>query len=109
VFLKQNDYSLANPAKVLNFLDVAPGFVCYPAFEIVLEANLFYHMPSAAHDEGSPMTFADGHAEYRRLVEPVTIKDATQTKWVDNHLQYWRSNNRDLKWIQERASVKNSP
>jgi prepilin-type N-terminal cleavage/methylation domain-containing protein/prepilin-type processing-associated H-X9-DG protein len=102
-FIKQNDLSRVNSAGIFTFIDVAPGFVCHAAFVVVEESSLYYHMPAAQHDQGCTIAYADGHSEYQRWREPQTIEEATQLEWINHHL-YFRSNNRDLRWLQEHAS-----
>jgi type II secretory pathway pseudopilin PulG len=104
-FMKASHLNLGKPAEILSFVDTAPGFVCHPGFVVVEDMGLYYHMPSAQHDRGGSVTFADGHTDYHRWTEPATIKEALETKWIDNHF-FFRSNNKDLQWLQQRASFR---
>lgn len=105
VFTKSAHLSLRKPSDLLTFVEVAPGFVCHPAFVVVQEMGLYYHMPSAQHDNGGSVTFADGHVEYRKWTDPVTVRESQEIQWINHHF-YFRSNNRDLKWLQEHASFR---
>ncbi len=105
-FTKQTDFASAFPSRTFTFLDVAPGFVCHSAFVVVEETSLYYHMPSAQHERGGVVTYADGHTEYHRWTEPATIQEALTIEWVSSHF-YFRSGNRDLKWLQDHVSIRN--
>ena len=105
-FRKTSDLALASSSGTLAFVDVAPGHVCMPAFVIGLGwlKDCFFHLPSAQHDDRGVVSFADGHVESHRWIEPETTALA-RTNWLPNHLTIWMYGNRDLAWIRERASV----
>lgn len=104
LFNKQGDFALAAPSQILSFLDTAPAYVCHAAFVIDVAFANYYHLPSAGHDRGSPLTFADGHSEFKRWMEPRTIQEALSPDFP-GHINI-RPDNRDLKWLQDHASVK---
>jgi prepilin-type N-terminal cleavage/methylation domain-containing protein len=104
-FVKADDFGLVSPSATFTFVDVAPGFVCHPAFVVVEETSVYYHMPAAHHDRGGVLAYADGHVAYQRWVEPETIQEANTIRWINHHF-YFRPNNRDLAWLQEHASVR---
>jgi prepilin-type N-terminal cleavage/methylation domain-containing protein len=104
-FVKQSDFGVADPSGIFTFVDVAPGFVCHPAFVVVLETSVYYHMPAAHHSRGGVLAFADGHVSFQRWEEPATIQEAISTRWITHHF-YFRANNRDLKWLQGHATVR---
>jgi prepilin-type processing-associated H-X9-DG protein len=104
-FTKISDFAPVNPTKMFTFADTAPGFVCHAGFVVVMGLGNYYHYPAAHHDDGGTLSFADGHAEYKRWVEPGTIKEAQTVQWISSHL-FFRSSNRDLYWLREHASVR---
>ena len=103
--MKLDDFGAANPSQLFTFVDVAPGFICHPAFVVVQETSVYYHMPAAHHDRGGVLAYADGHVAYQRWVEPETIQEANTLRWIDHHF-FFRPNNRDLAWLQEHASLR---
>ena len=107
-FIRQADFAMASPSQIFTFLDVAPGFICHAGFVVVEDTSLYYHMPSAQHERGGVVTFADGHVESHRWTEPGTVEEALRLEWISNHF-FFRSGNRDLKWLQEHASVLKQP
>ncbi len=106
-FRKTGDLALSSTSQTLAFVDVAPGHVCMPAFVIGLGwlKGCFFHLPSAQHDNRGTLSFVDGHVEAHRWIEPETTALA-RTNWLPDHLAIWMYGNRDLAWIQERASVR---
>ena len=104
-FVKLDDFGSANPSQLFTFVDVAPGFICHPAFVVVQETSVYYHMPAAHHDRGGVLAYADGHVAYQRWVEPETIQEAKTIQWINRHF-FFRPNNRDLAWLQEHASLR---
>jgi prepilin-type N-terminal cleavage/methylation domain-containing protein/prepilin-type processing-associated H-X9-DG protein len=108
LFVKQTDIAATSPSQIFTFLDVAPGFVCHSGFVVAEESILYYHLPSAQHDKGGVVTFADGHVEGHRWVEEKTIKKAQTVEWVSDHFNFEPAN-RDLKWLQEHATVRKEP
>lgn len=104
-FTKSAHLTLRNPAELLTFVETAPGFVCHPAFIVIEEMGLYYHMPSAQHDGGGSVTFADGHVQYQKWKDPITVRESQEIQWINHHF-YFRSGNVDLKWLQERASFR---
>lgn len=105
-FRKLGDLALGSSSGTLAFVDVAPGHVCMPAFVIGLGwlKGCFFHLPSAQHGGRGVVSFADGHVESRRWLDPETVVLA-RTNWLPNHLTIWLYANRDLAWFQERATV----
>jgi prepilin-type N-terminal cleavage/methylation domain-containing protein/prepilin-type processing-associated H-X9-DG protein len=104
-FAKQTDIAVASPSQIFTFLDVAPGYICHAGFVVAEESILYYHFPSAQHDLGGVVTFADGHVEAHRWVEPNTVQKARTVEWISDHFNF-EPGNRDLKWLQDHASVR---
>lgn len=106
-FRRSSDLALGRPSELLAFLDTAPGHICMPAFLIGLGwlDGCFCHLPSASHAGRGTVSFADGHVEARRWLEAETVALA-RTNWLPNHLTLWMRGNRDLAWIQQRATIR---
>ncbi len=104
-FHKSADLACGDTSSLLLFVDTSPGNICHSAFVIRLGAGgQFYHLPSAEHDHGGVVSFTDTHVEYHRWVEPRTITESSPN-WIPNHWTLWLPANRDLQWLQARASV----
>jgi prepilin-type N-terminal cleavage/methylation domain-containing protein/prepilin-type processing-associated H-X9-DG protein len=111
LFEKGADLSAASPSGVLQFIDTSPGNVCHSGFVISQEPprdsgfpGLYYHLPSAQHAGYGTMTFADGHAESHRWMERETV-ELSRESYIPNHLKLQYPGNKDLAWLQERATV----
>ena len=67
-------------------------------------------MPGSYHNRAGGLSFADGHSEIRRWVDPRTLlplqKDQVMT--FDNETLK-QPNNRDIFWMQERATRRLTP
>ncbi|HOX02757.1 MAG TPA: prepilin-type N-terminal cleavage/methylation domain-containing protein [Candidatus Paceibacterota bacterium] len=104
-FRKSSHLASAKPSQILLFVDTSPGNICHSAFVIRLSpGGQFYHLPSVEHDQRGVVSFADGHAESHRWVDPRTLANA-RGKWIDNHWTLWEPGNPDLEWLQARASA----
>jgi len=104
-FQKWSALAEASPSGIFSFIDVAPGNVCLPAFVVRMgTAGQFYHLPSVQHGRQGTVAFADGHVEIHRWVEDRTVTEATPL-WNPNHWTLWVPGNRDLRWLQDHASI----
>ena len=105
-FNKMTDVGAAGPSDLLTFVDVAPGNVCHPAFVIHKGpfTGLFYHLPSFQHGNRGAVAFADGHVDTRLWADPRTRQEST-AEWIPDHWTIYHPGSRDLKWLQDRATV----
>ncbi len=60
--------------------------------------------PASYHNRAAGISFADGHAEIRKWVDPRTVQPV---KFYDMPLNVASPNNADVIWLAERTSVKN--
>lgn len=121
-FHKTSDFGGHSPSELFTFIDTSPVSVCFPAFEVVLDStSFFFHRPSVEHNHLGNVAFADGHVESHRWTDPQTWKLAhtvnmagpsPDPNWLrsaggnGDHLQIISgSNNKDLRWLQQHASV----
>jgi prepilin-type processing-associated H-X9-DG protein len=58
---------ILRPTGVFIFIDVEPGSMCYTPFRIPEnDFELWFTAPGAMHGRGASLTFADGHAEFKK-------------------------------------------
>jgi len=109
-FRKQSDLAGYGSSKYFTFIDGAPLNVCQPAFGL-LESTWFYHRPSAEHNNGGTLAYADGHVEARRWRDAETIKEAKSGGMAGDggHFDSVSSSNPDFIWLKEHASPLLSP
>jgi len=105
-FSKTGDLAVADPSSLLTFLDVAPGNICHSAFVIHNGgfAGLYYHLPSVQHGLAGVVSFADGHVESHKWIDPTTTQLARE-KWIPNHISLQFPDNRDLDWLKAHGSL----
>ncbi|HAB15169.1 MAG TPA: type II secretion system protein [Verrucomicrobiota bacterium] len=88
-----------NPSSQFVFIDEREDSVDDGYFLVTLEPNqLWGNLPAIYHNGAGGLSFADGHAEVHRWLDPVTIKKGLTGKAP-----------RDVPWIQERASTRLNP
>lgn len=105
-FRTTGDFSGANPAGLLTFIDTAPLNVCFPAFVIIQgPSGLYWHRPTVNHSGAGTLMFADGHGEIHKWLEPGTREAAGTGGEGDGSHFVWQRGNRDLRWLQEHATV----
>ncbi len=106
-FYKQSDLAPFNSSQLFTFVDGASQNLCLPAFVLYMN-SLFYHRPTAEHDNGGVFAFADGHVEAHRWRDPETIAAARNggTAGDGGHFLFSSSGNTDVLWLREHATVR---
>lgn len=101
-FTRLSQVLAAAPAERLQFVDVAPEWLCHAAFGIAM-IGVFYHFPSVEHGPASPVSFADGHVATQRWRDPWTFQMA-RSRFV-THLNWAFQPSADLQWLRQHATV----
>lgn len=102
IFRKQA--SLMKPDNIFVFMDVLPGSVCFPAFVVYMPPrNIMFHCPSSQHGGGGSVSFADGHVEVHRWLDPRT-RPAPD---LDGNVMHSTlcAGSVDMAWIRARTTV----
>jgi prepilin-type processing-associated H-X9-DG protein len=109
-FRKQADLAGYDASKYFTFIDGAPLNVCQPAFGLY-GSTWFYHRPSAEHNAGGTLAFADGHVEAKRWRDAETLKAAKSggTAGDGGHFDPVCASNPDFVWLKEHASPLRPP
>jgi len=104
-FRKQSDLARYDASQYFTFIDGAPLNVCQPAFALY-GSTWFYHRPSAEHNNGGTLAFADGHVEAKRWRDGETIREARSggTAGDGGHFDSVSSSNPDFIWLKDHAS-----
>jgi prepilin-type N-terminal cleavage/methylation domain-containing protein/prepilin-type processing-associated H-X9-DG protein len=71
-FVKKRSEILPNPALRLVFID--EGWVTPDAFAVWYDREVWWDDPPVRHGDGTNVTFADGHVEYKKWKGTETIK-----------------------------------
>ncbi|MCD6339929.1 MAG: type II secretion system protein [Verrucomicrobia bacterium] len=102
VYLKTTDTADMSPSDLFVFMEIHPKSICRPFFGIIMGRSMFYHIPANYHKPSSTVSFADGHTEIHRWVDPRTINPPDNLSW-HNH-NYSTPDNPDVAWIQDHAT-----
>jgi prepilin-type N-terminal cleavage/methylation domain-containing protein/prepilin-type processing-associated H-X9-DG protein len=105
VHMKSSTVGSDQPADRFVFLDVNPMSICTPAFGVDMLADDFVHYPSALHNGGAVIAYADGHAQSHKWQD-----HRTNARWAvaGNHIPHNDPSpgNLDLRWIRERTTTR---
>jgi len=102
VFKKASQVAPSLSSGLLLFTDVHPKSICWPYYAVQMRDDIFLLFPGNAHSMGSVISFADGHAERHRWVDPRT----TAAQSSDYHAHHEPSpHNLDLVWLRQHSSV----
>jgi prepilin-type N-terminal cleavage/methylation domain-containing protein/prepilin-type processing-associated H-X9-DG protein len=102
-FRKISDVSAARPADLLQFVEMAPNWVCHSAFGISM-STFYYQFPAIDHANGGVLSFADGHVEHKRWRDAYT-REMAASAFV-THLNFTFESYADLNWLRDHATVK---
>jgi len=104
-YRKSTDVTVPGPAETFVFAEVHSESICRPFFGVLMGRSIFYHLPANYHERSTVISFADGHVDRRRWVDPRTYNPPRTIAWHSHN--YASPNNRDLVWLQERTSARN--
>jgi prepilin-type N-terminal cleavage/methylation domain-containing protein/prepilin-type processing-associated H-X9-DG protein len=107
-FHKSSDFGVANASQLMTFVDTSPVNICFSGFRMLMgTSGLFWHRPTVEHENSGVVAFADGHVEAHKWKDPDTIRLARDGGNADGaHFSFVSPENPDLKWLQERTSVR---
>jgi prepilin-type processing-associated H-X9-DG protein len=101
-FTRHGQLTPALPAGVFVFQDVHPDSICWPFFGVQMREDSFFNFPNSSHSGGGLISFADGHVERRRWMDPRTVRAVS----LDYHRHRdFSPNNADLAWLRARSTV----
>ncbi len=103
--LHQTLGQIVAPSEIFLFQDLMPQSLCTPAFILPMpgQAEQWFHLPATHHNNRNVISFADGHVESHRWLDPRTLVRTTEVQRRAHNIAAARS--QDLQWIRERATV----
>ena len=109
VFIKEGDMAAPGPANVYVLLDEHPDGINAGGYaNMMVENPGAAHMvdfPASYHNGAAGISFADGHAEIRKWVDPRT---KAPVRYNNNlTLNVVQPNNVDIQWLSDRTTVAN--
>jgi prepilin-type N-terminal cleavage/methylation domain-containing protein len=99
VYMKMDSLNVDSPVNRFIYGDVHPNSICTPGYGVDMFSDEWIHFPSALHGPGV-FTFADGHTEGHKWLEPLTLKGCPVSTPHHNSCP----NSQDLKWLRERTT-----
>jgi len=104
IFRKSTEITARMPAGMaFTFQDVNPDSICWPFFGVQMLKPQWFSYPNASHNRGGVMSFADGHVEHHRWMDPETFNPSPHTDW-HGHQTPTRWDNVDLQWLRNRTT-----
>ena len=108
IFKKTSDYTAPGPSQLYVLLDEHPDSINAGGFANMMVENpaqaRIIDYPASYHNGAAGLSFADGHAEIKKWLDPRTVQPV---KFYDMPLNVASPNNRDVIWLSERTSVWN--
>lgn len=103
-YLKQSDFT--DPSNIFVMLDEREDSIDDAYFAVNMTAQVaaarFQNFPAFYHNGACGLSFADGHAEIRRWVDPRTKTPIKSGQSVGYNIA--SPNNLDIAWLQERTT-----
>ncbi len=110
VFIKASDLVDPGPSRVYVLLDEHPDSINAGGFAnmmVEVPANVrIIDFPASYHNGAAGINFADGHAEIRKWIDSRTKPPVKYNLYLV--LNQASPNNRDMIWLSERTTVKNT-
>ena len=104
VFFKTSELAATESAKYFIFTDVNPASICTPAFGVDMVNDVFVHYPSTFHRGMGVQSFADGHIDSHKWMDPRTARGLPAGATYIPHL-YPSPGNQDIQWIRDRTTL----
>jgi prepilin-type processing-associated H-X9-DG protein len=106
VFLKQADFTKPGPAMTWVFLDECPDSINDGYFTVLMTrtyaANTWDDVPAATHNGACGFSFADGHAEIHKWLDPNTKYPVVKQDYCPGT---FKLSPRDQSWVQQRTTA----
>ena len=106
-YLKEGDFSAPAPSMLWVFIDEHPDSINNSDMAVkcdTIGANAqFIDYPASYHNGAGGLSFADGHAEIRKWLDPRTKPPILYRSGLSGKAS---PNNPDIAWLQQRSSAK---
>ena len=110
LYFKLSDFSITGPGGVFVFIDEHPDSLNNGAFGVMMSSPQLpqlariFDFPASFHNDACGLSFADGHAEIHKWIDPRT---KPKPKYANTlALGVASPNNQDMIWLSDRASAK---
>ncbi len=107
IFKKTGDLGVMGAANAWVFLDEREDSINDGLFQTDLKnrgpAGIIVDYPASYHNRAAGFSFADGHAQIKKWVDPRTCPVLKKGQFLPLNVK--SANNQDLAWLQERSSI----
>jgi prepilin-type N-terminal cleavage/methylation domain-containing protein len=112
VYAKLNDLVDPGPSNTLLFWDQREDTINLGNFFVDMtgypdkpeQYQIIWDLPGSYHNRAGGLSFADGHAEIKRWVDPVTTPPLIRGSLRPGNNIYKSPHNPDIRWLQHRAT-----
>jgi prepilin-type processing-associated H-X9-DG protein len=102
-YLKTGDLSRPGPALTWVLMDQHPDSINDPFISMPMNKATWDDLPASYHNGACGISFADGHAEFKKWRDAATIQPITRTFWNGNSHPAPPADN---PWLKERSTSK---
>jgi len=108
VFYKSSDFIPPGPSQLWVLIDEHPDSINAGGFANMMVENAgsarIIDYPASYHNRAGGLSFADGHAEIKKWVDPRTV---VPVRFTDMPLNVASPGNRDMVWLSSVTSIRN--
>jgi prepilin-type processing-associated H-X9-DG protein len=105
-YLKLTDITLPSPAMAWVFVDQHPDSINDPFFSVHMGITTWDDLPASYHNGACGFSFADGHAEIKKWLDPNTIQPIRKIAWGSTaNPSAGKPAPNDRAWINERSTA----
>jgi len=111
MYFKMSDLlAVPGPSKIFVFLDMRPDSIDIGNFAVNMQGfspyspgnYAFYDLPGFYHNRACGFSFADGHSEIKKWLDPRTMPALSETSLVNDTFN--SPYNKDIAWLQDHAT-----
>ncbi len=112
IFRKTSDLNLGSPSQLFVFIDEHPDGINYGDFAVVwtdaenISKAKIIDYPAGTHGGAGGLSFADGHSEIHRWVDPRTRPPFRNSQNFSGFASGPSPGNLDMLWLAERTTVR---
>jgi prepilin-type N-terminal cleavage/methylation domain-containing protein/prepilin-type processing-associated H-X9-DG protein len=91
---------IPNPSGTWVFLDEHPDSIETGLFVVLLDQDYWDHLPASYHNGGCGFSFADGHSQIKKWLDPVTSQPI---RFNNSYIWKPTPSPHDQQWVKERT------
>jgi prepilin-type processing-associated H-X9-DG protein len=114
VYYKLGDMRDPGPSQTFVFLDERVETLGEGVFYLSMDGSpdkpgttAFFDYPACAHNGAGSFSFADGHVEIKKWLDPRTTPAKLTPSGADYPPEVSSPNNQDIRWLQDRCTRRN--